>query len=252
MDKRIGAQLYTIREFCKTLEDFDASCKKIKEIGYQTVQLSGIGDFSGEEIKGILDKHGLEAVCTHRSPQQYLENLDGEIAFHKTIGCHICGLGSMPGFSAKPETVENFIRNFSPVANKLAENGLIFAYHNHAFEFAKQDGRFVFDMLSEQMTGQLKYILDVYWLAVAGLDPAKFIRAHKGQIACVHFKDLKIVGNAPTFAELGMGNLDFDDIIAASEEAGVEYALVEQDTCEGDPFESLKISYEYITSKGFH
>ena len=47
MDKRIGAQYYTIRDFCGTLDDFDYSCKKISEIGYKTVQLSGIGDFSG-------------------------------------------------------------------------------------------------------------------------------------------------------------------------------------------------------------
>ncbi len=252
MEKRIGAQLYTVRDFCKTLAEFDETCRKIKEIGYTLVQLSGIGDFSGEEIKPILEKHGLEAICTHRAPQKYLEHLEEEIAFHKTIGCQICGLGSMPGFSAKPEAVESFLQSFPPVSKKLSENGLVFAYHNHAFEFAKHNGQFIFDMLSDAFDGQLRYILDVYWLAVAGLNPAKCIREHKGQIACVHFKDLKIVGNAPTYAEIGCGNLDWDDILAACEEADVPYAVVEQDTCDGDPFESLKISYEYLTSKGFH
>ena len=41
MDKRIGAQLYTVCDFMKTIEDFDASCKKIKDIGYKIVQVSG-------------------------------------------------------------------------------------------------------------------------------------------------------------------------------------------------------------------
>ncbi len=251
MDKRIGAQLYTVREYCGTLADFDESCKKIKEIGYQTVQLSGIGDFSGEEIKAVLDKHSLTAVCTHRPPQNYLDRLEDEIAFHKTIGCNIMGIGAMPGFNAKSETVEAFIRDFLPVAKKASENGITLAYHNHAFEFQKLDGRFVFDIIAEQMKSALQYILDVYWLAVAGLDPAKFIRAHKGQIACVHFKDLRVVGNKADYAEIGRGNLDFDAIISACEEADVPYALVEQDTCDGDPFESLKISYDYLTAKGF-
>ena len=35
MDKRIGAQMYTVRNFCKTLESFDESCRKVKEIGYK-------------------------------------------------------------------------------------------------------------------------------------------------------------------------------------------------------------------------
>ena len=34
MDRRIGAQLYTVRDSIQTIEDFDKSCKKIKDIGY--------------------------------------------------------------------------------------------------------------------------------------------------------------------------------------------------------------------------
>ena len=250
MDKRIGAQYFTIRNFCQTIEDFDKSCKKIAEIGYKTVQLSGIGNFEATEIKPILDKYGLEAVCTHRPSKNYLENLDKEIEFHKTLGIKVCGLGSMPDFNAKPETVKKFVKNFTSVAEKLAEHGLVFAYHNHAFEFEKINGKYVFDIITEASTN-FKFILDVYWLAVAGINPAKFIRKYSDSIACVHFKDLKIADNQPHFAEIGQGNLEWDEIISACEEAGVEYALVEQDSCDGDPFDSLKISYDFLKEKGF-
>ena len=91
----------------------------------------------------------------------------------------------------------------------------------------------------------------MYWLAVAGINPAKFIRKYADSIACVHFKDLKIADNKPHFAEIGQGNLEWDEIISACEEAGIEYALVEQDSCDGDPFDSLKISYDFLKEKGF-
>ena len=253
MDKRIGAQYYTIRDFCQTLEDFDESCRRVKEIGYKLVQLSGIGDFEGKDVKAILDKYGLQAVCTHRAPQNYLENLDREIEFHKTIGCKVCGLGAMPGFNAKKETIEEFAKNFKPVIKKLAENDLIFAYHNHAFEFEKIDGKYVFDIITDSIAADnFRFILDAYWLSYAGVNPAKFIRERKGRIACVHLKDLKIVNNTPAICEIGVGNIDWDDVIAACEEAEVEYALVEQDTCDGNPFDSLKISYDYLSKKGFN
>ena len=51
--------------------------------------------------------------------------------------------------------------------------------------------------------------------------------------------------------EVGFGNIDWDDVIAACEDANVEYALVEQDICRRDPFESLKMSYDYLSGKGF-
>ncbi len=254
MDKRIGAQYFTIKDFCQTLEDFDKACKRVSEIGYKTVQLSGIGDFDGKDVKAILDKYDLKAVCTHRPPQNYIENIDKEIEFHKAIDCKICGLGAMPGFNAKRETIEAFVNNFSSVCQKLSENGLIFAYHNHAFEFEKFDGKYVFDIITDSIkTDNFRFILDVYWLSYAGLNPAKFIRERKGKIACVHFKDLKIEENTPKFAEVGTGNIDWDDVIKACEEADVEYALVEQDSSwiDDDPFKSLEISYDYLTKKGF-
>ena len=98
-----------------------------------------------------------------------------------------------------------------------------------------------------------KLILDVYWLASVGINPAKFIAKYKDKIACLHYKDLKVVKHdKQTYAEVGQGNLDWDEIIAASKECSAEFALVEQDKCDGDPFESLKTSYDFLKEKGFN
>ncbi len=249
MNKNIGAQYYTIRDFTKTKEDFDKACERVAAIGYKLVQLSGIGDIAPEDIRKILDKHGLTAVCTHRPPQEYEGDLDKLIAWHKTVGCKIAGLGAMPGFNAKPETINTFIEKYKPIAARLHEAGLIFAYHNHAFEFEKVSGRYVFDYIAESL--DVSFILDAYWLAYAGINPAEFIRQYKGRIPVIHFKDLAIVNNTVKYAEIGNGNINWDAVIEACEDAGVEYALVEQDVCDGDPFDSLKISYDYLAKKGF-
>lgn len=254
MSIKIGAQYYTIREFCQTIEDFDESCKKVSEMGYKYVQLSGTGNFSADEIKPILDKYSLKTVCTHRAPQNYLENIESEIEFHKTLDCKIAGLGAMPGHNAERETIDSFVKKFKPVVERLAKEGITFAYHNHAFEFAKIDGKFAFEIICEKMAADnFGAILDVYWLAYAGVNPAKFIREHSENIACVHFKDLRVSGNEAVYAEVGNGNLDWDDIISACEECGVEYALVEQDFnhLDDDPFKSLKVSYDFLKEKGF-
>ena len=67
MDKRIGAQLFTLRASCKTAEDLDASFAKLQKIGYKTIQVSGIGPIPATVVKETADKYGLEIVCTHRS-----------------------------------------------------------------------------------------------------------------------------------------------------------------------------------------
>lgn len=260
MDNRIGAQLYTLRHFCKTLEGFDESCKKVREMGYKVIQLSGTGDFTAEEVKTVMDRYGLVCACTHRAPEKYLEHLDEEIEYHKTIGCQVCGLGAMPeGTKAEfqgnegIELVEKFAEDFGPVCEKLAEQGLDFAYHNHGFEFVKIGGRYLFEELFDKMPyHNFKLILDVYWLASVGINPAKFIEKYKDKIACLHYKDLKVVKHKEqTYAEVGQGNLEWDEIIAVSKACSAKFALVEQDKCDKDPFEALKISYEFLKEKGF-
>ena len=41
-------------------------------------------------------------------------------------------------------------------------------------------------------------------------------------------------------------NICWEGILDAAEKAGVAYYVVEQDECPGDPFESLRLSSEYL------
>ena len=43
----------------------------------------------------------------------------------------------------------------------------------------------------------------------------------------------------------GNGNLTWQAIIEAAEKSGAKWYLVEQDTCPGDPFDSVAQSYAY-------
>ena len=259
MYNKIGAQYYTVREFCQTKEDFDLTCKKIKEIGYTYVQLSGIGDFEPEFIKETLDKYGLYAVCTHRAPQSYLENIEKEISFHKTIGIKYAGIGSVNienvwADGITKEGMDKFLADFNKVADRLYEEGLVFCCHNHHLEFAKHNGKYWFDYMVENTDPEkFKFILDVYWLSFSGVNPVDYIKKLKGRIACVHLKDIKVSNGKPEIqlCEVGQGNIDWDGVIEACKYANVPYATVEQDTCDGNPFDSLKQSYDFLVPKFF-
>lgn len=251
MDKRIGAQSFTVREFCQTKEDFRESMEKISKIGYKVVQLSAIGAIDAKDIKEICDEFGLTIACTHRSWDEYKNNIDFSIDFHKTIGCNVAGLGAMPDWVSTHQQAINMVNELNKIARKLKEHGITFAYHNHAMEFKKINGKYIMDYFLEY--GEFDFIIDVYWLAVAGQNPAEFIRKNKDKIKMIHYKDLKIKERVPEICEVMEGNLDWDDIIAASFESAAEYALVEQDICDnGMPFLCLETSYNNLKTKGFY
>ena len=250
MDRRIGAQLYTVRDSIQTVKDFDKSCRKIKDIGYQLIQISGTS-LAAEDMKPVIDKYGLKVVVTHEDYEVFRDDPERIIAYNKTLGCDLCGIGYLP--KEYRENIGSVIEEINRAAEVLQKEGLYLGYHNHAFEFSKRDGKFLMDRLIEETDPEkVKFIVDTYWLQVGGMDPEGYIRKLSERAMAVHLKDLKVkIDNHIEMAELGEGNLDWDGILRACEEAGVSWALVEQDDCQRDPFEALKISHDYLVAKGF-
>ena len=256
----IGAQLFTVRESCKTLEDLSETLKKVSEIGYKNVQLSGICPFPAEWMREELRKNGLRCTVTHVPKDDLLGNLNQVVADHKTFGCDNIGLGLYKFLSEDDVDYEAFLATFKPVAEGLKARGALFNYHCHHTEFRKlSDGKTVVEHLMQDFSEDtLRFIPDTFWIQAAGGDPAEWISRLKGRIPNIHLKDYCFRPWLETkfsnyFAPVGEGNINFDRVFVAAEEAGTEVMYVEQDKCYGeDPFACLKRSYDYLKAAGFH
>lgn len=247
---QIGAQLYTVRNSTQTLEDFSETLKKVADIGYKTVQVSGTCPFPAEWLKSELQKNGLKCVVTHTPPARLTNETEAVCAEHKVFGCKYVGFGWNAFKLDDGDTPEKFIENYLPVAKTIRNSGLRFMYHNHDQEFQKVGGRLIIDILAEAFAdADAGFIVDTFWVQAAGADPAAWIRKLSGRAPCIHLKDYAY---GRRFAVVGEGNMNFDAVFGAAADSGVEYMLVEQDDCYGeDPFECLKRSYQYLKSRGF-
>ena len=251
---KLGAQLYTVRDSTKTLEDFALSLKKVADIGYKSVQVSGTCDFEADWLAEQLKINGLVCPVTHvKPPLRIAEETAKVAADHKLFGCRVVGIGSAPGIWDEGFCYETDFRDrFLPAAQTLRDNGLILGYHNHQAEFVKAGGGNMLErMVSDFPADMLSFILDTYWVQFAGGDPALWIKKLSGRVECIHLKDMSIVGKEQRMAPIGGGNINFDAVLAACESAGTEYLLVEQDNCyDEDPFDCLAQSYEYVRAMG--
>ena len=250
---KIGAQFYTLRDHCKTLEDFSESLRKVKEIGYDYVQISGVCPYEPEWLAAELKKYDLKCVLTHWGGEDIKNNTKEVLEKHKVFGCNYVGIGCMPPWATEENTIK-FIADFKGPAKILKENGGKLFYHNHHCEFNKcSDGEMIFDKLINAFEpDEMSFTLDTYWVQYGGGDVCSYLEKLKGRCECIHLKDLAIVEDKHQMASIGSGNMDFVKILKTAKEVGVEYALVEQDNCYGeDPFECLKKSLDYIKSLGY-
>lgn len=245
--------MYTLREFTKTPEALDDSLRKVAAIGYPAVQLSAIGALDaglvdGAGVREMLDRHGLVCCATHRPLRKLMEETEAEIELHQTLGCDYVAVGSIGAeYGLEEDGYVRFVEDTTPTNARLREAGLRFGYHNHAHEFMHrgESRRPRYDVLVDAEGLHLE--IDVYWIAVAGHDPAALLRQVPGRIAAVHFKDLEVIGwEPPTFAPVGEGNLDWDSIVDACRVGGTEWAIVEQDVCRRDPFDCLASSFRFL------
>jgi sugar phosphate isomerase/epimerase len=251
----LAAQLYTIRQFTQTTQGFAESMRKIRDIGYKAVQVSGIGAIPDAEVKRIVDENGLTICITHIGFDLLWNRTEEVIQQHHLWNCKHTAIGSMPMEYRSEEGYRRFADEASRVGEKLAKGGLTFSYHNHSFEFVRFNGRSGLEILfAESDPRYLQAELDTYWVQHGGADPADWIRRMKGRMPVVHLKDMAIAADGwnvqQLMAEIGEGNLNWPAILEACRDAGVEWYAVEQDICQRDPFESLEISYKNLKAMG--
>jgi len=252
-DYQVGAQLYTVREFTQTAEGMRDALRRVAEIGYRAVQVSGFGSLDPKEVGQALRDYGLDCVSTHTAWERFQNDLDAVIEEHRMWGCPHPAIGGLPKEYYSLDGLKRFADELPPIAERLSQEGMTFSYHNHNHELARYGGKTWLELLYDTIDARhLKAEIDTYWIQAGGGDPAAWIRRYPGRQPLLHLKDMIVTpAREQRFAEIGEGNLNWPAIMAAAKEAGVQWYLVEQDQCYGrDPFESLAISYRNLRAMG--
>jgi sugar phosphate isomerase/epimerase len=257
----IGVQLYTVRNVI--LNNPAQVLKTIEEIGYREVELVWA---SMDKIWADLKKTSLKPVSIHMDSQLFLPEKKTELdeAFHKAKehGFEYAVYPAVP----RPDR-EKGPDFFKAMAEKLADAGsqchkldMQFCYHNHAFDFRRLGSTTPLEIL---MSGTSRDVLaleaDIFWVSVAGHDPVEFLKTYAGRIPMLHLKNkaedmgIRFNENVPpsAFREVGKGSLDLPAILRTAKSIGAKHFFVEQDQTPGDPLESLRASYSYLSALRF-
>jgi sugar phosphate isomerase/epimerase len=159
-----------------------------------------------------------------------------------------------------PDAMKAMADKLNLFGEKCRAAGLQAAYHNHAFESAMAGGQTLFQVLIDNTDKKLVgFEVDCFWISVAGGDPAAFIRKLSGRVPLLHLKD-KAAGTGQrfdesvpktAFKEVGNGVLDWPGILRAASAAGVQHYFVEQDQTAGDPLDSIRQSYNYLSKLSY-
>jgi sugar phosphate isomerase/epimerase len=235
-------------------DDIAGVLKDVATAGFPAIEAGNLFASYGEETaRRLLSENQLQVSGAHFGYGDYAETdrLEGHIAYAKAVGLrHLMCSGV-----ADTKTVDGYRQSakvFNAVGRRLADEGLVFNYHNHAWEFDDLGGTNGMEILAAETDPALvKFNIDVFWVYYGGQDPVAFIQRHAERAGYFHFKDgRKVTGpdgkTHPEFLELGRGDVDLKAAIAAARQVGAEWIVAEQDSTQLTPLEAATISRAYL------
>lgn len=269
--KSLGLQIYSLGG--ELTKDIPAGMKKIKEIGYSTLELAGYNDgkISGMdmmEFKKIAEDNGLKITSSHVNPPTGTytpENRQSIMEFWKKTADDHAKLGVkylvQPGqpSTRSVEEVGYVCDIFNEAGKVIKAAGIPFGYHNHDFEFAKvvpggkeavfgrhNKGDIIYDLFLKGTDPSLVFFeMDVYWTVIGQNDPVEYMKKYADRIKLLHIKDRAILGQS--------GFMNFEMIFKQANENKIKEFYVE---LEGMPdgrsqFDGVKGCADYLLEAPF-
>lgn len=259
-----GLALYTVRDDMGT--NVRATLQAVSEANYKNIEAAGYAngkfyDMTPSDFKKLLKTLDLRPISSHQATVT-LANADAMIADVKAAGFKYFVIPIPPmglfkydqasqsmGMTGGAANLANIINS---IGKKCKAAGLKLLYHNHDFEFKKdEDGIVPIDYLLEHTDPKfVNFQMDLYWVTKAGADPVKYFEKYPGRFKIWHVKDMDDQGR---FAPVGNGNIDFKRILSHKKLSGMKYYMVEQDkTFTMQPLEAIEVSHKALGKIGFN
>ncbi|MBQ7821256.1 MAG: sugar phosphate isomerase/epimerase [Clostridia bacterium] len=253
---KISLQMYTMRNFTKSLPELADTVKKLSDIGFKNLQYSIPDAYDPLEVKKIFDANGIKNDSVFCPAMALEEKRDKVAKMCEIFDTKRVRIDSIPrSLSETASGYKMFAHYLNEMSELYASMGIKVLYHFHSFEFIKFGNTTGIEiLLNETNPDFLLLNPDTHWIQSGGKNPADFLEKYKDRYEYIHTKDYSIAKMGPTwentlsrFAPVGEGNLDWDGIIKVCEKNGVQIYAIEQDDCYGrDEFECVASSFNFL------
>ena len=263
---KIAIQLYSVRNAYD--KDYYATLKSLKEMGYDGVELSGVGGIPADELKGACDEIGIVPVSAHIVHTDILNDMEGKFNYCAELGLKYIAIPWIDDkYRPGAEGFEGLVADLAKIGAEAKAHGIQLLYHNHDFEFVKYKNMYALDYIYSKVDKELLGTeLDTAWVRVSSVDPAEYLKQYADRSYVVHLKDFagkrqvsdytsialegeKTIENIPfEFRPVGSGFQNFERIMDAVYQTKADWVVVEQDSPSMglDELQSAKRSIDYL------
>jgi sugar phosphate isomerase/epimerase len=248
----VGVQLYTVREQAE--KDLNAVLAHISMIGYKEVETYwNVYTHPAKKLQSMIVDNGMSVPSGHFD----YDGLESKLDYAKELGVQYVVCPMLPkDMWTSADGFKKAAAQFNKWGEQVQKMGMQFGFHNHNYEFQKFGNTTGFDILTQSTDAKLVCLeMDCYWITQAGQDPVAMLKKFGSRIQLLHLKDrqpgfptTQMLGpDAEHMTEVGSGTINWKSVIETGQQTGVKHFFVERDNGSTPPFESLRISYNYLS-----
>ena len=241
---KYGVQLYSVRDAVKEI-GMAETLRRVAKIGYQSVELAGMGDLTAAELRQALDANALTVDGAHVGIKAFLpDQIDTTMRDMDIVSCRNL---IIPAAKVKTKAeIDLFLDQLAVALPTLRRAGFAVGFHNHDVEFRpNEDGIIPMDVLTRET--DLFFELDTYWAFHAGKDPLAVMDEMGTRLRMIHIKDgIPSLGNDGGMP-LGRGEAP----VAAVYQKALAKKLpliVESETLKPSGMDEITVCLDYLKS----
>lgn len=247
---QLGLQMYSVKHVAE--DDLIDTLKRIKKIGYQSIELVGYYTYKPAQLRKMTKKIGLKVPSIHVPlriyDEQFIEkDFKGSAKFVSEAGAKYIVIPWLPIREDIKSHEMHFLHQLLESLVKIAEEQkLKLVLHNFTREFVQvSKDKYLIDQIIENIDEQqLLFELDVSKVYISGLDPAKIYNHYESRTSFLHIRNVT-EGRKDCLLEEGC--IDFKKMLPNLSNLRSKTMYIEQQVHVDKALDDAEKNFQYIS-----
>ncbi len=249
----LGVEAYTFRKSFPV--DVAKTLDTIKMMGFTEIE-GGSNGISPEAFKKLCNERGISIPATTAEYDQVVKSPDLVVYKAKILGAKYVMCSWIPHKETFIlENAKKAVQDFNRAGKVLKDNGIIFCYHIHGYEFHPYKDRTLLDYIIKNTNPEyVSFEMDIFWVQFGGGDPVSLLKKYGNRWQLLHLKDMRkgtvkdLTGHTSTENDvpLGTGEIDIPGILKASKKIGIKHYFIEDES--NNVMQNVPQSIAYLKS----
>jgi sugar phosphate isomerase/epimerase len=234
----LGVQAYTFRKSFPL--NVPATLDTIKLMGFTEIEGGG-GSMPPSEFKKLCDERGIRIPSIGVGYEFLNKYPDSVAGMAKQMGANFVMRAWIPhknGLLTIQDAMK-VVDDFNRIGKYLKEQGIIFCYHAHGYEFQPYENGTLLDYIINNTNPEyVSFEMDIFWIQFGGGDPVALMKKYPNRWKLMHLKDIRkgakkdLTGltGPENDVVLGTGEIDIPAILREANKIGIKHFFIEDES----------------------